>query len=139
MSINNLPVRPKVACGHIGNVLHGLCDVELEEEPVTHDAGYPDAEMGPLTLTLSNTEREAEDRAGSKPGGLNVTITWLCGRWDDLHKHLEIYTWLIFSMHLFHIKVNDIFYIKLWARNKWSQVTFSLAFPHLCFFSDSPC
>ena len=81
MSINNLPVRPKVACGHIGNVLHGLCDVELEEEPVTHDAGYPDAEMGPLTLTLtlSNTEREAEDRAGSKPGGLNVTITGLCG------------------------------------------------------------
>ena len=60
-----LPVRPEIVGGQICDVLHGLCDVELEEEPVTHDDD-PDTEMGPQRLRHADRLSEAEDRAGRK-------------------------------------------------------------------------
>ena len=88
-------------------MLDGLSDVELEEDPVAHD---DDADMD--SLRLRHDQRWGE-RLRTEPGLIPAaSMLPLLGS-SDLHKHLEIYTRFIFSMHLFHIKVNDMFYIKL--------------------------
>ena len=52
---SEIPVRPEIVGGQIGDVLHGVGDVELEEEPVTHDDG---ADMGPVRLRHIQRLRE---------------------------------------------------------------------------------
>ena len=59
---SEIPVNPEIAGGQIGDVLHRLCDVELEEEPVTHDDG---ADMGPVRLRHIQRLRE---RRRTEPG-----------------------------------------------------------------------